>query len=63
MLLGNVSFQIGKVLVSLYDLVIMLPLRIEQMVSSLGKSREPSLNEGYEDELPVNALPTKSSTK
>ncbi len=62
-LLGNVSYQIGKVLVSLYDLVIMLPLRIEQMVSSLGKSREPSLNEGYEDELPVNALPTKSSTK
>ena len=62
-LLGNVSYQIGKVLVSLYDLIIMLPLRIEQMVTGLGKNRESSLIEGDEDEVSVDALPAKRLTK
>ncbi len=62
-LLGNLGYQAGKVLVSLYDLVIMLPLRIEQMANGLGRRREPSLHEDHEDELPVDVLPTRPATK
>lgn len=41
-LLGNLSYQLGRVLVSLYDLVIMLPLRIEQMIADRSRKQESS---------------------
>lgn len=43
-LAGNIAYQTGKVLVSLYDLVIMLPLRLEQALASL-RTRTPAADE------------------
>ena len=39
--LGNAAYQLGNVLVGLYDLVIMLPLRLEQALAGMKKTPEP----------------------
>lgn len=59
-LAGNLAYQTGKVLVGLYDLVIMLPLRVEQAIA--GRRRV----EGFQDrrdEPSVDVLPAEQSVK
>ena len=59
-LLGNVFYQLGKVLVSVYDLIIMLPLRIEQAVAGARKERG---TEAFDEETPVEVLPVEANKK
>ena len=60
-LLGNVFYQSGAVLMSIYDLVIMLPLRIEQAIAGMRRGHE--VKEGHEDSVPLDVLPAEAAKK
>lgn len=45
--MGNVAYQTGNVLVGVYDLIIMLPLRLEQSISRWKKAPEPEVSTDF----------------
>jgi hypothetical protein len=42
--IGNAAYQLGNVMVGVYDLIIMLPLRLEQFFSQRKKALEPEVS-------------------
>ncbi|MDH5258654.1 MAG: hypothetical protein OEX07_11620 [Gammaproteobacteria bacterium] len=59
-LAGNLSYQAGKIIVGIYDIIIFLPLQIEQQISS--RNSQPELKNKPEIELNRN-LKSESKTK